>query len=96
MSLHCKKILTSAFLSRIKNVCLILTSGDFVHLSSQVERNNAVVLSVEDQHWTGDVIHTEETNTVQCCIQGHQSVLLCCVQCVHTQTHTHTLLYQRY
>lgn len=29
------------------------------YLFAQVERNHAVVLGVEDQHRTGDVVHTE-------------------------------------
>lgn len=36
------------------------------YLLAEVERNHAVVLGVEDEHGTGDVVHAADTN-----IQGH-------------------------
>lgn len=47
------------------------------YLLAEVERNHAVVLGVEDEHGTGDVVHAAETQTFRdikrlCCIQGLQ------------------------
>lgn len=54
--------------SRLKNMFPLRFSMSLAvsYLLAEVERNHAVVLGVEDQHGTGDVIHTADTN-----IQGH-------------------------